>query len=204
MNVSYNITVHATTIEDEHLLLSNVVLALLRFPVLPEDVLDKELEGREIPTFVGQSDGIIQSPADYWGSLDNDIRPSLDYRAVLKLEVEPNRQQVDKLVFTSRFDVGSKENGDQRIVSRDSPHLYRIWGTVHKAGEINVGIRDLKVTIREKGMDYITDGHGRYVFKGLQEGTYTLVVTDQAGNERANRSINVPLESVSESYDVGI
>ncbi|MCI0441147.1 MAG: DUF4255 domain-containing protein, partial [Chloroflexi bacterium] len=131
LDLTYSVTAFANAVEDEHRLLGRVALVLFQNPVLPEDLLQGEVAGQEIPAFIAQPSHVIQSPADYWGSIDNDIRPSLDYRVTVRLNLA---QEVSVgLVLTSQFRVGEKVNGKGLANAQDLP--YSIGGRIVQSGD---------------------------------------------------------------------
>jgi hypothetical protein len=198
VDLNYNITAFANNIEDEHRLLSRALLALLQNPVLPEDVLQGQVQGQEIPTYVAQPRGLIQSPGDYWGALDNDLKPSIDYRVVVRMNL--NQEITTGLVLTSNIRVGPMVDGIGMGEMEGSSH--HVGGTIHRKSEPESGIPDVGVTLLERALDTVTDAKGRYQFSGVPAGIYTLVIAapDQA-EER--QQITVPTDS-DDRYDAGI
>ncbi len=195
LDLSYRITAFASTVEDEHRLLSRVLLVLFRNPVFPSDLLQGEVAGQEVRTEVAQPDGIIQSPADYWGALDNDIRPAIDYKLTVALDV--GVEQLARLVLTARYRAGQLD-GANGLASVDELPVY-IGGKVHHADDPAQGIAGARVTLLERALDTVTDAEGRYLFQGVPAGRYTLVIS-APGMEPERRELEVP----SGSYDVGL
>jgi hypothetical protein len=74
--------------QEEHRLLSEVMLVLLRYPTLPTEVLQGALVRQELPlpTISLQSGG-IESVAQFWQALGGKPRAALHY--VVTLSVEP-------------------------------------------------------------------------------------------------------------------
>ena len=195
VDVSYNITAFATTIEDEHRLLSRVLLTLFQHPVLPNELLQGVVAEQEIQTSTAKSSGVFQSPTDYWGALDNDIRPSVDYRLTFRMDLS---QEISVgIVLTSQFKVGQIDRKDGTVEFEDLP--YQIGGRIHQSGDPEAGIPDVSVTLLERALDTITDDTGRYTFAGVPPGQYTLVISAPDMDERREQ-IEVP----NGSYDVGL
>ena len=195
VDLTYNVTAFANAIEDEHRLLTRALVVLLQYPILPLEVLQGTLQGQEVPTFTAQPDGIIQSPADYWGALDNDIRPSLDYRVTLRIDLS-QEISVD-LALTSQVAV-SQINGHNGAAARDELPM-QIGGRVHQSDDPEAGIEGVTVTLVERALDATTDGLGRFGFSGGLPGTYTMVIS-APGIAEQTKEIQVP----DGNYDVGI
>ena len=193
MDLTYSITAFANAVEDEHRLLSRVLITLLQYPILPVELLQGQVAGQEIPTYTAQSSRVIQSPADYWGSIDSDIKPSIDYRAVLRIDL--SQEFTVGLALTSKITVGFKEE-ESGSPADELP--FSVGGRIHRSENGQLGLPAVKVTLLERGLDTVTDAEGRYKFSGLLPGTYTLVISAPDIDER--REIQVP----NENYDVGI
>ena len=195
MDVAYSITAFANAVEDEHRLLGRVLVTLLQHPIIPEDLLRGELVGQEIRTAIGHPSKILQSPADYWGSLDSDIRPSLDYRLTISVDVS---QEISVgLALTSIFKLGQIDETTGKADVYDLP--LQFGGRIHERDDAEAGIEGVAVTLLERALDTITDGYGRYTFHGVPPGEYTLIVTAPGMEERRER-IEVP----GNKYDVGL
>jgi hypothetical protein len=170
-------------------------VTLLEHPVIPADMLSGQVQGQEILTCTARPDGLVQSPADYWGAIDNDIRPSIDYLVTARLPI--GEEQVEPLVLTSSFKVGRYEPLEG-IWGLDSLPL-SFGGTVHEAGDHEKGLQNVRVTLLERALDANTDQLGRFAFSGVPPGTYTLVISGEGIQERREQ-IEVP----AASYDVGV
>ncbi|MCH8063199.1 MAG: DUF4255 domain-containing protein [Chloroflexi bacterium] len=195
IDVAYSITAFANAVEDEHRLLGRVLVTLLQHPIIPEDLLRGEVAGQEIRTAIGHPSKIFQSPADYWGSLDSDIRPSLDYR--LTVSVDVSQEITVGLALTSIFKLGQIDETTGKAELFDLP--LQFGGRIHERDNAEAGIEGVAVTLLERALDTVTDDEGRYTFHGVPPGEYTLIVTAPGMEERRER-IEVP----SNQYDVGL
>ncbi len=74
------------SIADEHRLLGQVLTLLLKHPTLPPGVLVGSLTGQPppYPTVVASQDGMRSKP-EFWGALDQQLKPSLNYVVTLAL-----------------------------------------------------------------------------------------------------------------------
>lgn len=70
---------------EEHDLLSQVLLVLLRNPTIDRAVLQGSLVGQipPYPTVVASADGIVKNHPQFWTALDQKLKPSLSYIVTL-------------------------------------------------------------------------------------------------------------------------
>ena len=195
IDLTYCVTAFANAVEDEHRLLTRALITLFQHTNLPADILQGAIAGQDIRTFAAQPGGVMQSPADFWGALDNDMKPSIDYRVTLRIDL--NQEIPVGLALTSQFKLGLKVDETEAVRVVELPMT--IGGTVHQNDDPEQGITGAKVTLLERGLDAMTDESGHFIFSGVPAGTYTLVVA-APGVEEQRREIQVP----SGSYDVNI
>ena len=195
VDVTYRVTAFANAIEDEHHLLARVMLTLLQHPELPPELLQGEVAGQEIRTSAAQGAGVLENPADYWGAMDNNIKPSIDFKTTVSLDL--NQEITTGLALTTTVRLGRTENGSD--LSEVNQVHYVIGGKVFRAGDPEQGIPEVTVTLLERGLDSVSDTEGRYHFGGMEEGQYTLVLT-APDMEEQRHEIQVP----AGNYDVGL
>lgn len=105
---SYLITAWAGDIESEHRLLGRVMEALLRYPVLPLEMLAGELSPGEheeqavpLPTAALQA-GYLQSLGEFWQALGGQPRAALNYTVTISVQprepVEAGPPVTDKII----------------------------------------------------------------------------------------------------------
>jgi len=77
---------------EEHRLLSQVLMVLLRNPTIPAEVLQGSLVNQipPYPTVIASPDGVKNQP-QFWNALDQQLKPSLNYvvTLVMRLDEEP-------------------------------------------------------------------------------------------------------------------
>jgi hypothetical protein len=80
VDLAYMISVWTTDIADEHQLLGEILAALLRFPVLPADVLKGALQSQAQPlqAWIAQPERIPQ-PWEFCGHLEHRMKSALSY-----------------------------------------------------------------------------------------------------------------------------
>lgn len=177
--------------EDEHNLLAYAVLALLRNPVLREDQLVGSLKNQpvEVQAQLGQPTKLT-NPAEVWGALDNEIRPTIPY--VITVALDPWTEISGPIVRTVLLRTG------QAVGLPDTPALPReniafetafIGGAVrNRAGEPQAAVT---VALRNTGYLTTTDRLGRFTLRSVPPGAYTLVAWGADGKPR-QREIAVP------------
>ena len=195
VDLTYCITAFANAVEDEHRLLTRALITLFQYPNLPEDMLQGSVAGQEIRTFAAQPNSVMSSPADFWGALDNDMKPSIDYRVTLSVDL--TQELPVGMALSSQFKLGRKVGDEEAVRVEELP--MQIGGTIHQGEDVEQGISGATVTLLERALDATTDDLGRFTFSGVPAGSYTLVVAAPGADER-RREIQVP----SGSYDVSI
>lgn len=86
IDCSYLITAWAGDIASEHLLLGKVMRALLRYPTLPDALLQGTLQGQDppLPTTALQA-GRLQSLGEFWQALGGKPKAALAYTATISV-----------------------------------------------------------------------------------------------------------------------
>ncbi len=74
---------------EEHRLLSQVLVVLLKNPTIPSDVLQGSLVDQipHYPTVIASPDGVKNQP-EFWGALDQQLKPSLNYVVTLAVMLD--------------------------------------------------------------------------------------------------------------------
>lgn len=88
---------------DEHLILGEVMKVLLKYPTIPEAVLQGDLAGQEppLPT-IALRDGRLQSVGEFWQALGGKPKAALHYTVTIGVEphaaVETGRPVIEKRI----------------------------------------------------------------------------------------------------------
>ena len=108
VDCSYVLTVWAADPADEHRLLTRCMLALFRYPTLPDHRLVGSLHNPpyEIQAKLAQHDK-LENPTDLWNVLDNELRPSIPY--VVTLALDPWEVVTTPIVRTRTFRLGQAQ-----------------------------------------------------------------------------------------------
>jgi len=190
IDLSYLITVWTSAVEDEHRLLWYVMATLFRHSRIPADVFQGELAGQDLLmiTQVAQPDGVLRNPADFWGAMDNQLKPAINYVVTMPLDLDV--QATAPIVSTRVLGVrGEGEAAPEEQI--------QITGLVHEKGKPDQGIPAATLVIKEVGRTATTDELGRFAFQKLSSGSYTVRVSAPGRKER-ELALTIP----SRSYDI--
>jgi hypothetical protein len=200
VNCNYILTTWANDSEDEHRLLTRSMIALFRFPTIPEDRLEGTLQNPkyEILTQLARHDKLT-NPAEVWSALDNELRPSVSY--IVTLSLDPWSEVTGPAVQTFTLNTGHAHNLP-RFAAVNPEHTRNqiafIGGTIREPG----GNPQSGLTVALKGTGYTTEtgSDGRYRLGGLIPGDYTLIVWPPLGKPK-EKKIKVPHSKAGE-YDL--
>jgi hypothetical protein len=193
IDLSYNVTVFASEISDEHRLLSRVIWTLMKYPLLPPDVLQGTMVGQTIQASTAHPEQTKVKPSDYWSVIDNDLRASVDYKLIARLDLED--EITTGLTLGSRCTFGATNGAKDKFESNPMT----IAGRIHSLDDIDMGVANAEIKVLERALDTTSNHGGLYVLRGLQTGTYTFVINVE-GYEETRKQIVVP----SQHYDIGI
>lgn len=189
MDLSYLITAWAAEVEDEHRLLTRVLIALFKYQALPQDRLKGNLEGEKLPLYVHVSNPATMPDAfELWTVLDNELKPAINLE--ITLPIDPNITLTGPVVRTK---IIRTQRAYQREVSFDT--MMQIAGRVLHKGSTE-GVAGATVSIKETGFSVVTDDTGRFAFSGVPSGEHRLVV--QIDGRAKERTITIP----GTDYDV--
>lgn len=193
----YMITTWASEPDDEHRLLGRTLLALFRHPLLPEHLLQGQLQNQpyDIQAALARHDRLT-NPAEVWSALDNEIRPSISY--VLTVALDPWQEVSGPVVRTLRLRTGARDEdapGEQLLAPTVDEKVY-IGGTVFKEEEPQPSIG---VALKGTGFFGTSDSRGTFTLGGVPPGEYTLVAWPAKGKPQ-ERQIVVP----GDDYDIAL
>lgn len=176
MDLRYLMTVWIKEPEDEHLLLSTALMALLRNPFLPRDLLTERLQSQPTPvpldvaTFPPEI-GPIDKFSEMWGVLDNEMHPGV--LVTVTLSMDP----YNPLIYTQ---VKQRET---RFVQR--PGITKTSTTVKAASKTHYAVSGsvkgerydsstLTLILVEKQQTIELSAEGKFSIQNLSEGEYHL------------------------------
>lgn len=188
----YILTAWAADPGDEHRLLTRTVLSLFRYPTLPEDRLVGSLRQPlfDIQARLARHDKLT-NPAEIWGALDNEIRPSISYTVTLALD--PWKEISGPIVRTRILRSGQSATLPRyhELQQETLTEMVSIGGTVRDASNPAASLPGIEVAIRGTGHFATSDENGRFTLGGLSPGDYTLVAWPKKGIPK-EISITVP------------
>jgi hypothetical protein len=168
VNLSYLVTVWTKNVDDQHNLLWQVLLTLMRYPTVPREVLAGELKNQDYPviTYTAQPDGLFGNPADFWAALDNQIRPSFNYVVTLPLDLD--------IAFTSA--IARTRTLSMKRPDAEAEDMIGISGIVYLKGKPDNIITEATIVAKESKLSSKTDAKGQYAFTRIPSGKQTLQV----------------------------
>lgn len=192
VDLHYMITAWAAEPDDEHHLLTRALMALFRFPHLPENTLPESLRAQPVPLpiMVAQIDE-FRSPTDVWNVLDNEIKPAI--ACVITVALNPYQPITGPLVRTRELRFGQAGLPWLQRLDTEADRFWTIGGTLHS----DQPIEKMRMVLLERGDEVSLQADGRFAVGRLRAGEYTLQVT-RDGEKPQQFKIQVP----SADYDL--
>ena len=196
LDVYYMITAWATEPEDEHRLMARAIMALTRYASIPSNLLPESFSDQptSIPILVGQRE-ILEKPADLWGALDNELRPSIG--CMLTIALNPFKAVETPVVRTVELSFGQSNLPLARTLSAPDGSGRFLWITGQVKGKKGKVLTNVQMTLIERGISVPVKDDGQYIVGVLPTGVYTLEVMAD-GVKPGRYTITVP----SRSYDI--
>ncbi|RLC96315.1 MAG: hypothetical protein DRI40_03510 [Chloroflexi bacterium] len=192
IDLSYLVTVWTNDTADQHRLLGHLLATLSRYQELPADLLQGILKESQCPVlaFTAQPNGINMNAADFWGALENQLRASINY--VLTVPVDIDMKFTSPLVKTTVLEFSQKGEApaDQAVL---------VSGVVHARGKPEEVVAEATLFLKELQKTARSDEEGKYAFRKLVYGSYTVEVS-APGRKKRELQLAVP----SPSYDIEI
>ena len=189
LDLHYLITAWATEPEDEHSLLSRTLMALLRQPYLPEELLPEALQDQPKPIrmLVAQQEETLRSLADIWSTLDNEVRAGLTL--IVTITMDPYSPLITPLVRTVEIRIGQSHAPELRqLVEGSDPDVFwTIGGTINT----DESPEDIQLKLVERGFIIPVQEDGSFAVSNLRAGEYTLEL-QLKGKKPKSHKILVP------------
>jgi len=192
LDLSYFITVWTKHIEDEHRLLGELLVCLMGYPILPEEVLQGALKGQDyqVHATAAQPDGLFKNPSDFWAGMENKLKPSINY--VVTMPVDLSIAVTSPLVFTKVLDVKDEHGGE-------TEEMLQIGGTVFSKGKTDTVVPNAMLLIKELNITTTSGSDGKYRFPKMRKGEYTFKVS---APKKATKEIAVAVPG--DNYNIEI
>jgi hypothetical protein len=196
VDLHYIVTAWANEPEDEHRILTRTLLAFLRCPFLPEDLLPDSLRDQpmEIPIEVAQQTA-LQNAIDVWSVLDNEMRPA--FKCIVTVALNPYMPVNEPVVRTRELRVGQSKVPllEQLDAQAGQDRFWRVGGRVRGDGPLE----NLRLKLVEQGRNVPVQPEGRFVIGNLRAGDYTIEISAE-GQKPSQHEITVP----AKSYDLEV
>ena len=178
IDLRYLMTAWVKDSEDEHLLLSSALIALLRNPFFPPEMLPESLRGQPAPipidvaTFPTEK-GPIDKFTEIWGVLDNELRPGI--LVTVTVAVDPYRPSIYKQVKTREMRFVQQNSPLDIYNAEETKSVSKSYWTI--GGTIESKKHDpstLKILIVEKHKTIDISEDGNFTLPSLSDGEYHI------------------------------
>ena len=196
LDLRYMITAWTAEPEDEHRLLTRTLMALYRYPHVPEDLLPESLQDQPmpIPVHIATFEE-LRTPADIWSALDNELRVVI--ACVVTLSLNPYKEITGPLVKTRDLRLGQVADPTRQQFD-DGEELDQFWmvgGTVRSQKPLE----NVRLSLVERSLDVPVAEDGRFVIGNLETGDYTLEISAEKRKPKRHK-ITVP----APEYDIEV
>lgn len=165
--------------EQEQRLLGQALAVLMRNPVVPRNrLVGLAAQSIDLPMVTAQPGTGIGTSGDYWGSFETYLRPTVDCRVTLALDL---RQDVTGPMVTTA-----------QVTYAPGERRYAIGGVVRTSTLPSTGVPDAWVRVAETGATAVTDALGRFVLDRQPEGPATLTARAAGFQVGAPTVVQVP------------
>jgi hypothetical protein len=185
LEATYAITAWSQAVEDEHRLLSQLIVILHSYRQLPPDLSNGRLEAiGTIETIVGRP---MEEKADFWTAVGGHYKPSIDF--ALRFAIASGAAFVrGPEVRTQTIQTTWLGGPRGKMVE-----LFRFGGTIRDAA--GAPVDNAWITIPESGSWTSSDAAGRFVFDRIRPGLHRVLARSADGSEVA-ATVSVPGEPV--------
>lgn len=190
MDLTYAVTVWTKEVEDEHSLLSRILITLLKYPFLPEDICSGILKKSAYPIHVeaAQPDESLKNVTDFWNAMGNSLKPLINYVVTVPVDLD--------IAFTAPV-VTTRTMAFHQPGEEATEDWVQIKGTVHKKGKREAVMAGVSILVKDIGRTALTDEEGIYKFSKINKGKHTFEIT-APGRAAKEMEITVP----DKAYDI--
>jgi hypothetical protein len=175
----------------EHLLLSEVLQVLSRYPTIPASSLQGKLAEPEqpmpLPMITAQAEG-LNNISEFWSAIGSNLRPSLNVKATISMQVGSPEPEATAAV--------------ERILRADKPTRLEIKGQLND--EKHAPIADARIAIVELDLETTSDSNGQYSFSGIPIGKYNLRINWKTGETLKRKTLEIDVPGAPGAYDVNV
>lgn len=183
LDLHYVLTAWVTEPTDEHHLLSRTLMALFRYPYLPEDLFPEILLAQPSPIQLqaAQPDH-LQETSLFWSALDNEIKPSID--CTLTCALNPYQPITTPLVRERLLIFRNTSTG---ATESPGPTLWTVTGRVQGSG----AKESRRMSLVERGLEIPLRPDGSFTITDLPAGVYTVEISG-SGEKSWQQQFTVP------------
>jgi Pvc16 N-terminal domain/Carboxypeptidase regulatory-like domain len=173
----------------EHLLLSEVLQVLARYPVIPSELLQGKLANpmQEIPPpmITARAEG-LNNISEFWTAIGSNLRPSLSVKATISMQTSPPEVEAKPVL--------------ERIFREDKPTRLDIQGVVKD--DKGAAVAGARIMIQELGLSAMSDAGGNFSFSQIPIGKYNLRVNWKTDKGVKSKSVEINVPAAAGAYDV--
>ncbi len=179
--------------EDEHLLLSDTLMTLLRNPMLPEQYCSETLKDQLFPvmldTAVYQPEhGPTEKVTDVWGVIGNDIHAG--FIVTVTITVDPYKPQVIPSVTSFEKKLGHLNQASHAVENMTIVKVDQVFRIVTDKYEPST----LQVVLCEKNRNLEVRDDYRFAMPPLEPGQYHVDIKFR-GKVLKRQTVDVPAEN---------
>lgn len=177
VDLEYLITAWTKEVVDEHQLLSNVLVLLLRTPILSDDFMPDHLKNPSVPIRLEavQSD-VLANPSTLWNTLDNVFKPGI--RLKVTLSIDPYQPLVVPAVSTTEISFKQNQSPELSETQKEGPFESKAYFAVRgKIQSQKYSLSALSLILAESGKSINLTESGEFALTRLGEGEYHLEVS---------------------------
>ncbi len=178
VDLRYLMTAWVKEAEDEHLLLSNALIALLRNPFIPNNLIPERLKNQPVPIPLEVANfppeiGPVDKFTEIWGVLDNEMHPGI--LVTVTLSVDPYKPETFPAVRTrdvSVFQDTGFAQANKTVITKKMDKAYLSIGG--KVMSEKFDLSTLELILVESKVALPLDLEGRFTIHNIAEGEYHL------------------------------
>ncbi len=177
VDLEYLITAWTKEVVDEHQLLSNVLVLLLRTPILSDDFLPDHLKNPNVPIRldVAQTD-VLANPSTLWNTLDNVFKPGI--RLKVTLCIDPYQPLLVPAVSTTEISFKQNPSPEKSETQKEGAFESKAYFAVRgKIQSQKYSLPTLSLILAESGKTIHLTESGEFALTRLDEGEYHLEVS---------------------------
>jgi hypothetical protein len=181
IDLLYLITSWAKEVVDEHQLLSQTLVMLLRQPILPDMYLPESMKNPSVPIWMETAqNNLLANPSSLWNTLDNDLRPGI--RLKVTISIDPYGPIIVPAVSTTEIgfmqnpssDTAKDSVGQRSSTASASRSYFAVRGKITSQ---KYSTTALTLVLAESGKNIELNENGEFAIGRLESGEYHLDVT---------------------------